>query len=162
MRVRDLGTDLTVDDDPTFDRWFGVFNFAIASACAAVGILNYRPGGDMRDVLLILMVPFAVVIAGFGLWRAVVQPATNLHVDGVRHVVTFVHRTAFRRATVRWSAGEIARFSRAQRPGRDGEPVYRLSLDLADGGSIPVATHWQPESALIDSIAARANALLGK
>jgi type III secretory pathway component EscS len=162
MRVRDLGTDLMVDDNRTFDRWIGVGNFVIGSSCAALGLWGYQPGGDLRDIFLILMVPFAVAIAGLGVWRAAVQPATKLHIDGVHHVVTLVHRTAFRHAAARWTAGQIARFARRQRPGRDGEPVFRLCLELVDGRSVTLSTQWQPDPTLIDGIIARGNALIGK
>lgn len=162
MHVRDLGTDLTVDDNPILDRWIGVVNFLIASGCAWIGIANYRPGGDLRDVLLILIVPFAITVAGLGLWRAVVQSTTVLHVDGVQRVVTVVRRTALGRVTRRWQADQVAGFSRSERLSRDGGPVFRLSLDLADGASIPVVTLWQPDAATIDTVVSRANALLGK
>ncbi|MCW5745100.1 MAG: hypothetical protein KIT36_02735 [Alphaproteobacteria bacterium] len=162
MRTRDLGTDLVVDDNPVFDRWIGGFNFVVAMGCAAIGVIHYNPAGDLRDVFLILIVPFAVVVAGLGLWRAVAQPGTILHVDGVGRTVTLVNRTLLRRITTSWPAAEVARFARAQRPGREGEPVYRLRLDFVDGGSLPAATLWQPDPAGVDAVVQRANALLGK
>lgn len=162
MHVRDLGTDLTIDDNPILDRWIGVFNFLIAGGCAWIGLTNYNPGGDLRDILLILIVPFAITVAVLGLWRAVVQPATVLHVDGVQQVVTVVRRSALRRITRRWRADQVAGFSRSERLGRDGDKMFRLSLDLVDGASIPVVTLWRPDAATIDAVVGRANALLGK
>ncbi|HKU99454.1 MAG TPA: hypothetical protein VJR58_29450 [Vineibacter sp.] len=122
----------------------------------------YRPGGEWRDVFLLLIIPFAALIAGLGLWRAVARPDTYLHVDGAQGVVTLVRRTVLRRAAGRWTAAQVTGFARAQRPGRYGEPVFRLRLDLADGTSLPAATLWQAEHAAIDTIINRAHALLGK
>lgn len=162
MRVRDSGTDLVVDDHPTLDRWVGVFNLAVASVCVSIAIDHYRPGGDLRDVFLLLIIPFAALIAGLGLWRAVARPDSFLHIDGAQGIVTLVRRTVLRRIAGSWTAAQVTGFARAQRPGRDGEPVYRLRLDLADGTSLPAATLWQADRAAIDAVIARAHALLGK
>ncbi|TWT14876.1 hypothetical protein [Reyranella sp. CPCC 100927] len=162
MRVRDVGTDLMVDDHPTLDRWVGIFNFAIAGFCVYIAYDNYRPGGEWRDMLLLLVMPFAGLIALLGLWRAVARPDTRLHVDGAQGVVSLVRRTVLHRTTSRWTAAEITGFARAQRPGRDGELVYRLRLDLADGTSLPAATLWNPDRIAIDTVIARAHVLLGK
>ncbi|TXL73059.1 hypothetical protein FHP25_22965 [Vineibacter terrae] len=160
--MRDSGTDLVVDDHPTFDRWVGLFNCVIAGACAAIAIDHYRPGGELRDVFLLLIVPFAILIAALGLWRALARPDTFLHVDGAHGVVRLVRRTVLRRTDRRWPAAEVVRFVRAQRPGRDGEPAYRLRIDLADGTTLPASTLWLTDSAAIDGVIARAHALLGK
>jgi hypothetical protein len=162
MRVRDFGTDLVVDDHPTFDRWIGVFNFVVAGSCAAIAVSEYQPGGELRDVVLILIVPFATAAAATGLWRALARPSTFLHIDGAAGSVTLVRRTVFRRFSGRWTADQIVRFARVQRPGRDGDPVYRLRLDLAGGASLPAAVLWQTDPAAIDTVVRRANALLGK
>ena len=162
MRVRDSGTDLVVDDQLTFGRWVGAFNFVIASGCAFIAWDHYRPGGELRDVFLILVVPFAVTLAGIGLWRALAQPAVVLHVDGRRRVVTLTHRTALRRIADSWPADQIVGFTRAQRAAHDGVPLHRLRLDLADGRNLPAAARWQADPAAVDTLAARANALLGK
>jgi len=162
MRVRDSGTDLVVDDRLTFSRWVGAFNFVIASGCAVIAWVYYQPGGELRDVFLILVVPFAVAIAAIGLWRALAQPTVVLHVDGARRVVVLVRRTALHRAADSWPAEQVAGFGRAQRGGQEGMPVYRLRLDLVDGRSLPAAAQWQADPAAVDTLAARANALLGK
>jgi hypothetical protein len=162
MRVRDSGSDLVVDDHPTLDRWVGLFNFVIAGFCAAIAIHHYRPAGEFRDVLLLLIAPFAALIAMLGLWRALARPDTFLHVDGAQGVVTLVRRTVLRRVAGQWPAVQVVRFARAQRLGRDGEPVYRLRLDLANGTKLPAATLWQADHAPIDAVIARAHALLGK
>jgi hypothetical protein len=162
MRVHDSGTDLVVDDRPTLGRWLGVLNFVIASGCAVIAWEHYRPGGELRDVFLILVVPFAIVIAGIGLWRVLAQPAVVLHVDGRRQFVTLTRRTALRRVADSWPADQVVRFARAQRAGHDGMPVHRLRLDLADGRSLPASAQWQADPAAIDTLAARANTLLNK
>lgn len=162
MRVRDSGTNLVVDDQLTFSRWVGAFNFVIASGCAAIAWVYYQPGGELRDVFLILVVPFAVAIAAIGLWRALAQPAVVLHVDGSGRVVTLIRRTALRRIVDTWPAAQVAGFGRAQRAGHDGVSIHRLRLDLADGRSLPAAAQWQADPAAVDALAARANALLGK
>jgi hypothetical protein len=162
MRVRDSGTDLVVDDRLTFVRWVGAFNFVIAGACAVIAWVHYQPGGELRDVFLILIVPFAIAIAGVGLWRALARPAVILRVDGARRVVTLVRRTAMGRVADSWPAEQVARFGRAQRAGPDGVLVYRLRLDLADGRSLPAAAQWQADPAAVDTLAARANTLLSK
>jgi hypothetical protein len=162
MRVRDLGTDLVVDDNPVFDRWIGAFNFVVAIGCAGIGLIHYNPAGDLRDVFLILIVPFAVVVAGLGIWRAVAQPGTILHVDGASRTVTLVQRTLLRRVATSWPAAEVAGFTRVQRPGREGDAVYRLRLDFVGGRSLPATTLWHTDPAAVDAVVLRANALLGK
>jgi hypothetical protein len=127
-----------------------------------IALVHYRPGGDLRDVFLLLIAPFAAAVAAIALWRALARPATVLHVDGASGAVTLVRRTVLGREVSHWPAGQVARFARAQRPGQDGEPVYRLRLDLANGESRPVATVWYPDPALVDTVISRANALLGK
>jgi len=162
MHVRDTGIDLVVDDRLTFSRWLGAFNFLIASGCALIAWEHYQPGGELRDVFLILVVPFAIAIAGIGLWRVLGRPAVILHVDGRQRVVTLTRRTALRWSADSWPADQVIRFARAQRAGYDGVPIYRLRLDLADGRSLPATAQWQPDLSAVDTLAARANALLNK
>jgi hypothetical protein len=162
MRVQDSGTDLVVDDHPTFDRWIGAFNFVIAGACAVIAAMNYRPGGDFRDIFLLLIAPVAGAVALIGLWRALARASIVLQIDGANGSVTLTRGTVWGRRVSRWPADRVARFARAQRPGHDGEPLYRLRLDLQDGASLAVATFWQPDPDAVDAVVTRANALLGK
>jgi hypothetical protein len=162
MRVSDSGSQLVVDDQSISDRWIGGFNFAIAGACAVIAIVHYHPNGDLRDLFLLLIAPFAAAVALISLWRLFARPGTVLLVDGSSGMVTLVRRTALRRMVYRWASREVAGFTRSQRPGQDGVPVYRLRLDLADGASFAAATLWQADRTLIDDVVARANALLGK
>jgi hypothetical protein len=162
MRVRDLGTELIVDDRPTLDRWIGMFNFAAAGSCAVLAATEYQPGGELRDVVLLLIVPLAAAISGIGLWRALARPTLSLHVDGAHGAVTLTRKSALRRVTQHWPASQVRGFGRAQTAGQDGLPVYRLRLELADGGSLPAAGLWQADGAAVDAVASRANALLGK
>ena len=162
MRVRDLGSDLIVDDHPTYDRWIGMFNFAAAGAGAVLAATEYQPGGELRDVVLLLIVPLAATIAGIGLWRALARQSLSLHVDGAGGVVTLTRKSVVRRVRRHWPASEVRCFGRTQTAGRDGLPIYRLRLELADGESLAVTALWQPDAAAIDAVVSRANALLGK
>lgn len=162
MRVGDLGTDLVVDDGPTFDRWIGMFNFAAAGSCTVLAATEYQPGGQLRDVVLLLIVPLAATVAGIGLWRALARQTLSLHVDGAHGAVTLTRKSVLRRITRHWPASQVRGFGRAQMAGRDGLPVYRLRLELADGESLPAGGLWQGDAAMVDAVASRANALLGK
>lgn len=160
MRVRDSGTDLMVDDQVTFGRWVGAVNFLIAGGCTVIAVVHYQPGGEWRDVFLLLVVPFAAALALAGLWRALAPSATILRVD--REGVTLARRVGLGRVTERWPPAQVARFGRTQRTRHDGAAVYRLNLDLVDGRSLPACALWHADASVVDALASRANALLEK
>lgn len=139
---------VVVADRPILERCFNAF-LAVAGGFTAWFCLRvYRPGGDWGDLVLALFVPFLVVFATAGLWRALTLPTTICRVDGARRVVELTQWVPFTRRQERWRFDDIAEIHADARPGY--EASWQAVASLRDGRRAVLMPHAGADREAID------------
>lgn len=151
-------TLVVVTDRPILERAFNAFS-AVASAFTAWFCWRvYVPGGGWSDLALALFVPFLVVLAVAGLWRALTLSTTVCRVDGLRRVVEFTQRAPFTRRQRHWRFGDIAEIHAESRPGY--ESSWWVAATLRDGQRVVLTPRVNADRDNIDRFVLEARRII--
>lgn len=130
---------VVMTDRPILERAFNALSAVAGGFTAWFCVRVYQPGGGWGDLVSALFVPFLLVFAIAGLWRALTLPTTTCRVDGVRRVVEFVQRAPFTRREGRWRFDDIAEIHVDARPGHGSS--WRAMAILRDGQRVVLTPH---------------------
>ena len=154
MRLDDSTPGLLLFDDQPGGLRFVPLLFVVAGTIGAIASIGSGIRAEVGPLTALIgaVGSIAAVAVGIGVWRA--TPATRVRFD-LRRRQLQVFRSRHADDGLASGFDAVDDIVVAQDRDIDGDPVFRLSLQLRDGRAIPLSLHWRADREAHDVIAQR-------
>jgi hypothetical protein len=140
LRVRNDAVE--VDDTPTL-FWLHALLFVIIGAIFFAGPIFLFPDADrMRWWLRIVIAVVGALSVSVGTWILLGSPRSRIRADRSQSLLRLDRWGLGRRECFEWPLDQLVAVQLAERRDTDGDPVYRLSLVVRDGRTVPMSELW--------------------
>ena len=139
MKLTETENEIVINEAPGCMWIFGLF-FALIGGTFVYGSLggftNYREVPGWQLVLGFFMGSVGVVT---GLWIIFHAPVTKVTVDRFRRIVIHKKVGLFGKKETEYGFDEVKEFSLIEETDSDGDPIWSLGLDVANGETIKIS-----------------------
>ena len=148
MRAFSNPDGLTLTDSPGC-FWFFAFFFCLVGGAAIIaaissGLQEHSPGQTLITGAL------GLAAIGAGIYVIYNAPASRVVISRRRNLLTVSQRGLLRRQEQSYSLTGIQCVYLLESEDTDGDPVYKLSIQLADGQELPLSHLWLQNSAQLE------------
>jgi hypothetical protein len=144
---------LTLADAPGCFWFLGGFFCLIGAAAVIAAISSGLQDHSLGQTLITSFLGLAAI--GAGIYIIYNAPASRIVISRTRNQVTVSHRGMLRRQEQNYSLSSIRCVYLLESEDTDGDPVYKISMQLADGQELPLSHLWLPNSAQLEGSLAR-------
>ena len=139
---------LTLTDSPGCFWFFGFFFCLVGGAAIIAAISSGLQGHSLGQTLITAFLGLAAI--GAGIYIIYNAPASRVVISRTRNLLTVSHRGLLRREEQSYSLSSIQCVYLLESEDVDGDPVYKLSMQLADGQELPLSHLWLHNSAQLE------------
>lgn len=142
MIVRARDRTIQIDDTPVL-FWIHALLFVVIGAIFIAGpIFLFADADRLRWWLRVLIAAVGALSVSVGTWLLVGLPRSRIIADATRSVVRLDRWGIGRRERFEWAVEELIAVQLSERRDIDGDPIFRLSLVVRDGRTIPMSDVW--------------------
>lgn len=142
MIVRARDQMIEVDDTP-FMFWVYALSFIIIGGIFFAGPISLFPDIDrLRWSLRVAIGTVGALSVSVGTWILIGSPRSRIVADAGRALIRLDRWGIGRRERFEWSIGDLVAVQLSERRDDDGERVFRLSLVVRDGRTVPMSEVW--------------------
>jgi hypothetical protein len=153
MRSHSNPDGLTLADSPGCFWFFGFFFCLVGGAAIIAAISSGLQEHSIGQTLIIAALGLAAI--GAGIYIIYNAPASRVMISRTRNLLTVSHRGLLRRQEQSYSLSSIQYVYLLESEDTDGDPVYKISMRLADGQELPLSHLWLHNSAQLEGGLAR-------
>jgi len=140
VRARDQVIE--VDDTPVM-FWVYALSFVIVGGIFVAGPISLFPDMDeMRLWLRIAIATIGSLSVSVGTWILIGSPRSRIIADTTQSLIRLDRWGIGRRERFEWGIGDLVAVQLSERRDDDGERVFRLSLVVRDGRTVPMSDVW--------------------
>ncbi len=140
VRVRNSGIE--IDDTPVLFWLHGVL-FVVIGAIFVAGPLFLFPDADqIRWWLRGVIAAVGALSVSVGTWLLVGSPRSRIVADTDQSTIRLDRWGIGRRERFDWPIGHLLAVQLSEKRDMDGESVFRLSLVVRDGRTLPMSDVW--------------------
>jgi hypothetical protein len=140
--VRARRNTTEIDDAPVL-FWLHALLFVIIGAIFFTGPIFLFPDADrMRLWLRVLVASVGALSVSVGTWIFLGSPRSRITADTSQSLVRLDRWGIGRRERFEWPVDQLVAVQLAERRDNDGDPVFRLSLVVRDGRTVPMSELW--------------------
>jgi hypothetical protein len=140
VRARDHAIE--VDDTPV-QFWIYALAFVLVGALFVAGPISLFPDIDqMRWWLRVLIATVGALSVSVGTWLIIGSPRSRILADANQSLVRLDRWGIGRRERLEWPIDAVIAVQLSERRDVDGDSVYRLSLVVRDGRTVPMSDVW--------------------
>jgi hypothetical protein len=140
--VRARETGIEIDDTPVL-FWVHALLFVIIGAIFVAGPIFLFPDADrMRWWLRVAVAATGALSISVGTWLLVGSPRSRIVADASRSVIRLDRWGIGRRERFEWPIQDLIAVQLSERRDMDGDPVFRLTLVVRDGRTVPMSDIW--------------------
>jgi hypothetical protein len=140
--VRTSDHAIEVDDTPV-QFWIYAFSFVFVGALFVAGPIALFPDIDgMRLWLRILIATIGSLSVSVGTWLIIGSPRSRILADASQSLVCLDRWGIGRRERLEWPIEAVVAVQLSERRDADGDSVFRLSLVVRDGRTVPMSDVW--------------------
>ena len=142
MIVRARDRVIEVDDTPVM-FWAHALLFVIVGAIFVAGpIWLFRDVDRMRWWLRVAIATVGALSVSVGTWLLIGSPRSRIIADAHQALIRLDRWGIGRRERFEWIIGDLVAVQLSERRDIDGDPVFRLSLVVRDGRTVPMSDVW--------------------
>ena len=142
MIVRARETAIEVDDTP-IQFWIYAFSFVFVGALFVAGPIALFPDIDrMRMWLRVAIATVGALSVSVGAWILVGSPRSKIVADTSQSLIRLDRWGIGRRERLQWGIADLVAVQLSERRDDDGDRVFRLSLVVRDGRTVPMSDVW--------------------
>ncbi len=142
MIVRARDHMIEVDDTPV-QFWIYALGFVIVGAIFVAGPIALFPDVDrMRGWLRVVIATVGSLSVSVGTWLIIGSPRSRIIADRSEALVRLDRWGIGRRERLEWPIDALLAVQLSERRDVDGDPVFRLSLVVRDGRTVPMSEVW--------------------
>ena len=153
MRSSPNPDSLTLTDLPGCFWFLGGFFCVIGGAAILAAISGGLQVHAAGQTLVTIVLGLAAI--GAGIYIIYNAPASRVVISRTRNLITVSQRGLLRRQEQSYNLSNIQCVYLLESKDIDGDPVYKISLQLADGQELPLSHLWLHNSAQLESGLAR-------
>jgi hypothetical protein len=140
--VRARNGSVEVDDTPVM-FWIHALLFIGIGAMFVVGpISDFAEADRLRLWLRVAIVTVGALSVSVGTWIIIGSPRSRVTADMTQSLLRLDRWGLGRRERLQWRIDELVAVQLAERRDVDGDRVFRLSLDVRDGRTVPMSDVW--------------------
>lgn len=140
MIVRTRDHTIEVDDTPV-QFWIYALGFVVVGAVFVAGPISQFPEID-RMWLRLLIVTIGALSVSVGTWLIIGSPRSRILADVNQSLVRLDRWGLGRRERLEWPIDAVVAVQVSERRDVDGDSVFRLSLVVRDGRTVPMSDVW--------------------
>lgn len=148
MKSSTSSDGLTLSDSPGCFRIFGTFFCVLGAAAIFAAITEmtaYYPVGQVG-----LAVGLGLAVFSAGIYLIYNAPSSRVVIRKTRNELQVSHRGLFRREELKFSLSDIRKVYIVQGKDIDGDPVFTMRFQLADGSELPLTHLWLHDRANLE------------
>jgi hypothetical protein len=139
---------LTLTDSPGCFWFFGFFFCFVGGAAIIAAISSGLQEHSLGQTLITAFLGLAAI--GAGIYFIYNAPASRVVLSRKRNLLTVSHRGLLRRQEQSYSLSSIRCVYLLESEDTDGDPVYKISIQVADGHELPLSHLWLHNSAQLE------------
>jgi hypothetical protein len=139
---------LTLADSPGCFWFLGGFFCVIGGAAIIAAISSGIQEHSLGQTLIAAALGMAAI--GAGIYIIYNAPASRVVISRTRNLLTVSHRGLLRRQEQSYSLSSIQCVYLLESEDTDGNPVYKISMRVADGQELPRSHLWLHNSAQLE------------
>lgn len=160
MRAKQIDGKLILQDAPGCLWLFGAF-FVLVGGVFVYGSLGGFTDYDRVPWWAIALSFFMGAIAvSVGIWQIALHPSSKAIINSRTKTVLYARSGLFGKTERILRFGEIRRFSVEKSEDDEGNPLWRLELNLTSGETVELTSVWERNEEKCEAVAARANEFL--
>lgn len=142
MIVRARDHLIEVDDTP-LGFWIYALSFVFVGGIFLAGPISLFPDVDqMRWWLRVVIGTVGALSVSVGTWLVIGSPRSRIVADTNRALIRLDRWGIGRRECFEWGIGDLVAVQLSERKDDDGDRVFRLSLVVRDGRTVPMSDVW--------------------
>lgn len=142
MIVRARDHTIEVDDTPVW-FWLYALSFVIVGGIFLAGPISLFPDADrMRLWLRVVIATAGALSVSVGTWLIIGSPRSRIIADTNEALIRLDRWGIGRRERFEWGIGDLVAVQLSERRDDDGNRVFRLSLVVRDGRTVPMSDVW--------------------
>jgi hypothetical protein len=149
---------LTLADSPGCFWFFGCFFCLVGGAAVIAALTNGLQEHSLEQTLITAALGLAAI--GAGIYIIYNAPASRVVISRRRNLLTVSQRGLLRRQEQSYSLSSIHCVYLLESEDTDGDPVYKISMRLADGQELPLSHLWLHNSVQLEGSLARLSVYL--
>ncbi len=139
---------LTLTDSPGCFWFLGFFFCFIGGAAIVAAFSSGLQEHSLGQILITAALGLAAI--GAGIYIIYNAPASRVVISRTRNLLTVSQRGLLRRQAHSYSLSSIGCIYLLESEDTDGDPVYKLSMQLEDGVEVPLSHLWLHSSAQLE------------
>jgi len=142
VKLRVRNDTVEVNDTPALFWIHGLLFFIIGAIFVAGPIFLFRDADRIRLWLRVVIASVGALTVSVGTWLLLGSPRSRIVADTTQSLVRLDRWGLGRRERFEWPLDQLVAVQLAERRDNDGDPVFRLSLVVRDGRTVPMSELW--------------------